>query len=301
MRPLSLSFSSERTDHRRLWIGVFTALFIHLIFLMFSKKLLFHTSERPKIEISTLSPEKLMQYKKEWEKKSLLLNKDTSPIDPSIPAPKNAKFSSDRNRAVKKEERAKVTSENPGALTPQPSPSKRVSEKTKTIPALKSLSPFGRRALPQQNQPDTPAAALKGGNQIIQDNSIPLGSENILNTEENHYYSFYSRVFEVTNPLWQSYARSALRSKRFNMGSYLTKAEILLDREGNFVEVRILSSSGEKILDDAIEKTWKKIARFPNPPKDLILEDGYVHTGWSFQVNIDEHAGFQALPPERDY
>ena len=48
-------------------------------------------------------------------------------------------------------------------------------------------------------------------------------------------------------------------------------------------------------------ETWKRLARFPNPPAGLLDKKGQVHLGWQFRVQVDQDYRFNSLPPQRVY
>jgi hypothetical protein len=70
---------------------------------------------------------------------------------------------------------------------------------------------------------------------------------------------------------------------------------------GDLVRTNQLRSSGIPEFDAAVEKAWRRVGRFPNPPRDLLGKDGFVHMGWTFTVKVGGGIGFQFMPPERNY
>jgi protein TonB len=141
-----------------------------------------------------------------------------------------------------------------------------------------------------------------GGEQYVADKNLPEGSENLLNAEESVYYSFYARLYDAIGPIWASRLREISQTARVQPGDYTTSVDVVLDPEGNLVEVRLLQSSQVREFDEAVHSSWSKIGKFPNPPKGLIKEDGKVHTGWNFTVQVGGGgAGLMLMPPERAY
>ena len=150
----------------------------------------------------------------------------------------------------------------------------------------------------KQNQPLKSAA---GGDQAIVDQNLPLGGENLLNTQESVYYSFYSRLYESVGPLWQSKIRAVPYHRKVPPGEYTTVVDVVFDRAGYLIAIKRLQSSGIEDFDQVAENSWKKIGRFPNPPTGLLNAEGEVHTGWSFTVRVEDGFRLQYLPPERSY
>jgi TonB family protein len=77
--------------------------------------------------------------------------------------------------------------------------------------------------------------------------------------------------------------------------------EVVLDREGNFKDLRWLKSSGVAEFDTAVEETWRKLNRFPNPPQGILTAEGEVRMGWSFLVRVGEGPEIYFAPPARHY
>jgi outer membrane biosynthesis protein TonB len=176
------------------------------------------------------------------------------------------------------------------------------------LPDLSKLGvPFPVSKPQEQKQPDAPfqqenqRAADDAGDQNMDRRDLPQGSENMLNAEESVYYSFYSRMYEAIAPVWQSKVREVTPTQRIVQGDYTTVVDVVLDAQGNLIQVRQIQGSGIAILDEAVDSSWKKIGHFPNPPKDLLNAQGEVHTGWTFTVQLSQGAGMEYLPPARVY
>src|SRR3954470_15175801 len=70
-------------------------------------------SAPPRVDIHTIDPKKLEAIRRKWDRQQLLLDKSKAPSD--AVAPKDARYFSDKNRTVEKEQRAKETT-----LLPKP-------------------------------------------------------------------------------------------------------------------------------------------------------------------------------------
>jgi|GEM_PF-582934 len=286
------------------------ALFLHLLAFYLSPGW-FKPAPPAPIEVDQIDPAKLKAIKRGWKERGFLLSKDPNKPKEKVSEPKNARYESDRNRAVEKETRARETNVIPNIAGDANSKSQKNQEakkseakRVKQIP-LSNLSNFQGLPVPGP-RPDEERAEQRRhggpgqtGDQALLDNTVPEGAENMLNTAESVYYSFYSRMYEQIGPLWQSILTERVMSKRRAPGDYLTQADVVFDGDGNFVEARILSSSGVPDFDNAVPAAWRKVPRFPNPPRGLIQRDGKIHMGWTFAVRIDEHMQWNYLPPER--
>jgi TonB family protein len=260
----------------------------------------------PPVEIQPIDPAQLDQIRTEWKKKSLLLDKNSALKAQEEKAPDDARYFSDRNRRVEKEQRAAQMDTIPRSQMMKKSFSSQNASHHKMSQSLPTLGDLGLRyhlesqPLQQSTQSE---ANVPGSDQWIKESQLPVGNENLLNTQESIYYSFYARLYESIGPLWQSRVRqiAANLPKKAMVGEYVTAVDIVLDEFGNLKDVRILQSSGVHELDQIVDQSWRKIQRFPNPPKGLLDAQREVHTGWSFRVYLQEGAGFQFLPPARQY
>ena len=254
------------------------------------------------LRVETLSPQQLEKIRKAWERrtqKKLLLQAQGKEAE--TPDPK-ARFESDRTVRVEREQRARQTDVTPtrsrskGALKPRtpPAPPRTLA------PNLSSLGvPMSFKAPPPKTQ-DVPAGdpdsvVSPGGAQSLSgEQNLPEGSENLLNTQESRFYSFYSRIYEAIGPLWKAEIQQVPRNRRLAPGIYRTVAEVILTPTGELDAVRILQSAGVSELDQVVISSWRKLARFPNPPKPLWAEHGKVIMNWSFEFQLT--SGFQWVP-----
>ena len=275
-------------------ISLFTLLG-HLGVLSVKTSLFPHTQPTP-VEVQQIDPAKLKAIKDQWRQKALLLSKDKSPVDPNITAPKNARYESDRNRTVEKEQRARQTNviPNQGGAKTEPNPLPKISN-------LGNLNHLPSRPKPEPRAQPNTGNSGDTGDQALLDQDLPVGAENLLNTQESVYYSFYARIYESIGPLWQSKIRSLAGNVRVPIGDYTTQVQVALDRDGNFMGTRVLRSSGVDSFDRSVDDSWRKVPRFPNPPRDLLDSNGLLQMVWTFSVQVDNNSGFQYVPPERQY
>ena len=302
----------------RNWIlfAIFALLF-HLL-LYFLKPLFpaYTSTTPPRIEVQQVDPKKLEAIKRQWERerqKSLLLSKDKSPPQ-DAPRPKDARYFSDRNRIFEKEQRARQTDVLPHAgngtadhpSQPAAAPPKAASAQ-RAAPLAKLGIPMHLDRSSQPPPPPNPQAdhastggEQRGADQDINDRTLPEGGENLLNTEQSVYYSFYARLYEAIAPIWQSMVREQPQ-EHISAGDYTTQVTVLINADGDLVGIEQHTSSGIRQFDQAVERAWRKIGHFPNPPHGLINGQGVVATGWTFTVRLSNDIGLQAMPPSRSY
>lgn len=289
-----MSVASALTEKTplRVWVLILLiAVFFHLL-LYALKPTWKSVAPPPPVEIQPIDPAKLEAIRRKWknqESKQLLLNKDKS-APRAKDAPPDAKYFSDRNIRVEKEQRARRADVMPRQGQQQQ-------------PSLGNLGvplPEAPRDLPRQTiQKQSRAQVAPDADQALLDKSLPEGSENLLNAQESVYYSFYARLYEAIGPIWQSRIREIPHRRGIGPGEYSTLVDVVLDREGNLLEVRRLRSSGIPELDQAVDQSWFRVRQFPNPPAGLLNDRGEVHTAWTFNVQIGNGPHLQYQPPRR--
>lgn len=118
--------------------------------------------------------------------------------------------------------------------------------------------------------------------------NIKKGNQNLLNTREFRFYTYFSRIRTQLQQYWepsiQGRLHKMLRSGRqiASAGPKTTKILITLNKKGTLVAVQVLEDSGLRDLDDAAVEAFKEAAPFPNPPAGIIEKDGTVKIRWDF-------------------
>lgn len=112
-----------------------------------------------------------------------------------------------------------------------------------------------------------------------------------LNTKEYKYYGYYHRIKVQLNQWWQPQVRQKVsrlmtqgRTVASENSNKVTKLIIFLNEAGTLVKVQVISESGVRDLDDAAVEAFRQAAPFPNPPKGLVENDGYIKIRWDFVV-----------------
>lgn len=307
-KPKEMVEQFNRKEPWILWLGA--ALALHALLLVLIPHLPAPQSPSPRVEVTQIDPSQLESLKRQWKEKALLLSKNPEAPKDTTPPPENARYSSDRNRTVERETRAEQTDVLPQPGRPGAPGTQDTPEAERPARKLPPLSQLGV-ALPGSKADQAREARKKpekrGGpsgqaaaDQAIPDRSLPLGGENLLNTEESRFHSYYSRLYEAVAPIWKSYVQEVPQRQALRKGDYITSAEVFFDREGNLAEVVIIESSGIPEFDQAVRASWSRVKRAPNPPKDLLGPRGRVRTGWTFTVQIGTGAPIN-LAPQRVY
>lgn len=293
-----------RRRHAPYWIAaILLTLVLHalLIFSHIPQSWIFWggSTPPPPVRINQVDPAKLEQIRKQWRRerqKSLLLNKDLSPAKPSPDNP-DARYLSDRNRRVEREQRARENTAIPHSAPPPRTRPR--SERMRPLSALGVPMPLRNR----EPEPPREEDQRESGDQYVKDPTLPEGDQNLLNTQESVYYSFYARIYEAVAPRWQSRMRELLRNPQWRRGEYVTHMEAILDEDGTLVDTVYTQSSGITAFDEVASETWRRIGRFPNPPRGLLNEKRQVRIGFSYTVTVSlqPDSPIQFSSPQRTY
>ena len=121
---------------------------------------------------------------------------------------------------------------------------------------------------------------------------IKYGNFTALNTDRHLYYSFYSRMEDAIRHRWETYVRAAIYE--FQNGNrkiapkdrFTTKLEVILDDRGRFERAIMAESSGVRSFDSAPVQAFRDAEKFPNPPKEMIKDDGRIHIYYAFTIDV---------------
>ena len=74
--------------------------------------------------------------------------------------------------------------------------------------------------------------------------------------------------------------------------AWVTIVEVLLDKSGSVVSIQPMQLSGTQEIDAAPTKAFKQAKNFPNPPHEMVEEDGYIHIRYKFIVYYNPKQNF---------
>lgn len=122
---------------------------------------------------------------------------------------------------------------------------------------------------------------------------IAVGSFTALNTDRHLYYSFYARIEDMIYLRWAENVKKALDTlptdyKKANLAgkSLRTDLIVLLKPNGEFYRAEVHNSSGIKRFDVSPALAFQDARIFPNPPQEMVREDGFIHISYSFIVDF---------------
>ncbi len=156
---------------------------------------------------------------------------------------------------------------------------------------LRSLSPSEDDVFIRQSP--TMSSGLRQRLQSFLPPELEIGDMVALNTDQDIYYSFYRRMAEkvvwpwaqqVVNSFERMQARHELGSTR---QSWVTIIEVLLDKNGAVIAVEPLQLAGQSDMDEAPVRAFRSAKNFPNPPHEMVDEDGTIHIRYRFTVHYN--------------
>lgn len=278
-------------------IALFCSLALHLSFfggVMWLAPLF--ESKPPEVIEVTLDPEgmildALTPNKKSIVRQALVPEKIKASEDEDL-----ARFLSEQKQRVREETRAAqsgMTSNRSGQGPAQPkapfsSPS--AAKKESSVLDKEGYKPMDiSKELQEMNRFTDGASTV--GESLPTD--IKVGSFTALNTDRYLFYTFYARMEELIRYRWESRVQNALnsfdRATLMQLGNrhWVTHVEFLLDKKGFLQKALIMKESGVPPFDLAAVNAFKDAKVFPNPPQEMVQEDGYIHIKFSFTVNYN--------------
>lgn len=173
----------------------------------------------------------------------------------------------------------------------QEKPDQAVNEKPKRAEKSTERDPDGYKPvditddLRQMNQ-------LEGMSTIGDRLDVKVGSFTALNTDRHLFYSFYSRMEELIRYRWETRVMQAMETLNPALAprgttSWETQVEFLLDKHGNVQKAKIMKLSGMPSFDLTGPAAFKDARVIPNPPPEMIQEDGFIHINIAFTVNYN--------------
>jgi TonB family protein len=207
-----------------------------------------------------------------------------------------ARFMSAQQRRVLLESRARTTglTRNGQTLPPNSWLNAERPQKPPEQSARKSNDMDGYEPIPLPKPQDNLSRFFEDapstvGEQLPDD--ISLGQFTALNTDRFKYYSFYSRIEELIRFRWEKELADAIDhfdqkylSSVVGKRNWVTKVEFWLKADGHFHSAHIHQESGIKRFDLAAVTAFRDARYFPNPPREMVDEDGLIRIQYAFNV-----------------
>jgi TonB family protein len=158
-----------------------------------------------------------------------------------------------------------------------------------SVPAQKQAA---RNRDPEGTEQFTQQLNMPSRSEYQLPNDIKSGSAVNLNTDAYMYASFYNRVTDLfyirwsqrLNYLWDRFSDETKRSLAGQ--NWSTDVDVYLDPQGKYIRTVINKKSGFAPFDTAAVFGFQDAKFFPNPPKDKVERDGYIHLRYRINVRV---------------
>lgn len=227
-------------------------------------------------------------YQESDKKKQQMVEQTEVPVDKLLqvkPEEKNADFLSEKTVRVKEELQAK----NSGATANRaPRPMKKFVRRQKS----QNENEFGSQ--PKRNSAEAPQwnPGFSTNDDALPAN-IRIGDFTALNTDAHLFYTFFARIKDQIRYRWVERVENVIQStnvgelRNHNQATWQTYIEVVLDTEGRYLGATVMKPSGLPGFDKAAVLAFRDGAPFPNPPHELVKNDGRIYLEYAFQVNWD--------------
>ncbi len=209
---------------------------------------------------------------------------ETQPLDNSKKPP--VRYSAQNTQRVREETQARFLGPTVNRRFPTYEPTKKENKKE-----LQDSDQTGTLAV--QNNEEVKRTKIPLGISTVQsqlDKEIKFGDFTSLNTDQNLFFSFYTRAEARIRFHWEGGVESVIESLSFrNLGirderTFVTEVEVQLDREGKYLQTLLYRTSGVEALDQAVIHSFERSAPFVNPPREMVRDDGLIHLNYAFRV-----------------
>ncbi len=114
-----------------------------------------------------------------------------------------------------------------------------------------------------------------------------IGKATQLNTRELLGATYLNHIRRMVNFYWSQNLDNLPSSTLLARPAYTTVVVVTLDRDGALKSMELAQPCGSDALDNAVSSAFQLAAPFPNPPKQLIEDDGTIHLPqMSFTVEL---------------
>lgn len=276
---------------------------------------------------ATKKAEKAVKFKEQKPEIAETEEAKNRKVDP------NAKFLSDRNQIAEKQTKAKavddfrqkqgsglkseVTKANEMPVTGNPQEKQAAATKSEALTTdsrLEVMDPAQQQIEKSKKEAkagikrDWKTLSMKdlgvagdGGQTSASDDKldgVDTGERTILSTREYRYFSYYQRIKDLLRQYWKPNVETKLyhlwaKGQTVGEEELVTRLLVLLDSGGKILKISRVGSSGVADLDQAAIDAFHQAGPFPNPPKGIIEEDGFVRINWEFILKTEAAPAIQ--------
>jgi TonB family protein len=174
-----------------------------------------------------------------------------------------------------------------------------------------SGNPSASPGMPGQQKPlkltlDQPIGAsgpIEGGPMPDKLDGVEEGEGTFLNAKGFKYASYLNRLKETVGRIWAMHLDDETRKRdptgeMFGAGQdKVTVVLFTVDRDGEFINIKLQASSGVTYLDNVALDAFKLAERIPNPPPGLLAQDGTLTMPFTFIYGIVGGSGHWRVAP----
>ena len=278
---------------KRLAWGAIVAVLVHILLYLLAPRIYLPQAPTQPTEVVQITESDLKKLKEQILKRNRflppVLKQEQHERFKTKEPPPDAKFMGQFNQKVPEETVAGAQQDEPldggGSQTKRRPPAAPKQDLKLSDIGLKNKIPKPLPPEPQGQQSDSQNNTGRGPGQGRgpfrpvgrDDKQLKRGDQNLLNTVESEYYSFFARFEEPIIRNWYFLSRlnrsqivSELSARRTPVGAELpATVQFTIDRRGRFLRIEIVSSSGIPTFDAATRQAVAKLGSLPNPPEGI--------------------------------
>jgi hypothetical protein len=294
-RPQTLTISIPRS-----WLYFFGALAINLSLwfaLFYLGQIHPDYSSTPAMPVRTVTPQ-------EWEaihrrdyvkgERKIVQSDEADPTEQAVADPFPAEYVGEKTRRVKKEILSQGQDPEGTLDDVGPPPEASADRALHKLFASGEKIPFqpgpGRFPVAAKDEPPAPPKVSAHGRRLSMDDlgkSVEMGAKTLLNTDEYRFYGFVSRLKEAVYPLWRKNLNFYTSQTHMTRGEFVIRGTLVMKDDGSFEAIEDWVPCGVNSLDRSVSEAFQDLPRIPNPPTEMIEEDGKLRLKFSFRVEHD--------------
>jgi TonB family protein len=273
--------------------ALFISFLVHILFMVGMALFVPATPARKEIaEIDIIEPkhnDKIAKPQQQIVRQAFVPEKLKAPQDDEL-----ARFLSQQKQRVKKESQAAeagMTENRENALKQQQQKEQKQRQQQTRAPLPEAKDGYREVDISREM---SDMSRLQGGVSRVGESlptDVRVGSFTALNTDRYTFYTFYARIEELVRFRWETQVGRAIDSFDRNTllqasdRNWVTQVEFILDARGELKQAIIMKASGIKQFDMAAVNAFREARIFPNPPREMVEEDGFIHLKYGFNVN----------------
>lgn len=214
------------------------------------------------------------------------------------------RFLSEHHQRVKQQTKAALSGLTENRSNSSAESKKQASQKTVAASPNRrdsSLDAFGTMKGLNKGQRPTPGTnnqvlLERGFSTISESVDVAVGKITALNTDQYLFYSFFNRVGDLIYNRWEGQVKKAIPAATQKLAGHtyqtkwVTTVDIWVNKSGEYHSAHLMKESGLPEFDRAALVAFQQARFFPNPPQELVEDDGFIHLRYDLEVHFDPKA-----------